>query len=149
MPFSFVVPLLSLPVTHCHLLSLVVNRCVTRYHSLSLIVPLVVFRCHSLTLVIPPVVLLVAIRCQSLYHSLSLVVIRCPSLPLYVPLVCHFINDLKDLRKLLDQTESSIRNLNSLDVTTDIYGILLVPLINDNLPDYIRTSIAKKFDDEI
>ena len=116
-PFSFVVPLLPLPVTHCHLLSLVVTRCVTRYHSLSLIVPLVV--------------------------------IRCPSLPLYVPLVCHFINDLKDLRKLLDQTESSIRNLNSLDVTTDIYGILLVPLINDNLPDYIRTSIAKKFDDEI
>ena len=52
-PFSFVVPLLSLAVTHCHLLSLVVilavTGCTTRchllyhslYHSLSLDVPLV------------------------------------------------------------------------------------------------------------
>ena len=43
--------------------------------------------------------------------------------------------DIKGLWKLLDQTESSIRNLSSLDVTTDRYGTLLVPLINDKLPD--------------
>ena len=53
--------------------------------------------------------------------------------------------DKKVLRKLLDQTESSIRNLSSLDVTTDRYGTLLVSLINDKLPDNIRISIAKKF----
>ena len=73
-------PLLSLVVTHCHLLSLVVTCCTTHCHSLSLVVPLVIIRCHSL------------------YHSLSLVVplvvIRCHSLPLDVPLVCLFINDL-------------------------------------------------------
>ena len=74
-PFSFDVPLLSLAVTHCHLLSLDVTRRMTRCHSLSLVVPLVVICCHSL------------------YHSLSLVVIRCHSLSLDVPLVCLFIND--------------------------------------------------------
>ena len=32
--------------------------------------------------------------------------------------------DIKGLRKLLDQTEPSVRNLNSLDVTTNRYGLL-------------------------
>ena len=75
-PFSLVVPLLSLAVTHCYLLSHIVARCITRCHSLSLVAPLVVTRCHSLSLVV--------IRCHSLYrllyHSLSLVVICCHSL---------------------------------------------------------------------
>ena len=53
------------------------------------------------------------------------------------------------MSKLLDQTESNIQDLNSLNITTDRYGALLVPLINDKLPDNIRISIAKKFDDEI
>ena len=57
--------------------------------------------------------------------------------------------DMKGLRELLNQIESSIRNLSLLDVTTDGYGTLLVPLINDKLPDNIRISIAKNFDDEI
>ena len=85
-PFSFVVPLLSLAVTHCHLLSLVVTRCITRCHFLSFVVPLVVTRCHLLSLVVP----LVVIRCHSLYHSLSLVVIRCHSLP-FAFTRCHSI----------------------------------------------------------
>ena len=75
-PFSLVVPLLSLAVTHCYLFSLFVTRCITPCHSLSLVAPLVVTRCHSLSLVV--------IRCHSLYrllyHSLSLVVICCHSL---------------------------------------------------------------------
>ena len=101
MPFSFVVPLLSFALTHCHLLSLVVTRCITRCHSLSLVITrwhwlsFVVTRCttlcHSLSLVV--------IRCHSLYHSLSFVVTRCAtrchSLSLDVPLVCIFINDPK------------------------------------------------------
>ena len=65
--------------------------------------------------------------------------------------VAKFKNDkdIKGLPKLLHQTESSIRNLSSFDVTTDRYGTLLVPLINDKFPDNIRINIAKKFDDEI
>ena len=57
--------------------------------------------------------------------------------------------DIKGLRKLLDQTESSIRNLTSIDVTTDRYSTLIAPLINDKLPDNIHINIARKFDDEI
>ena len=91
-PFSFVVPLLSLIITHSHLLSLVVTRCITHCHSLSLIVPLVVTRCttrcHSLSFVVP----LIVTPCHLLYHSLSLVVIRCHSLCHSLSLVairCH------------------------------------------------------------
>ena len=91
--FSLVVPMLSLAVTHCYLLSLVVTLCIIPCHSLSLVAPLVVTRCtprchslhHSLSLVV--------IRCHSLYHSLSIVVIRCHSLSFDVPFVCLFIND--------------------------------------------------------
>ena len=83
MPLSFVVPLLSLALTHCHLLSLVVTRCFTRCHSLSLPVPLVVTRCttlyHSLSFVVT--------RCTTRCHSLSLVDIRCHLLYHSLPLV--------------------------------------------------------------
>ena len=48
--------------------------------------------------------------------------------------------DIKVLRKLLDQTEFSIRNFDRL---FGRYGTLLVPLINDKLPENIRISKAK------
>ena len=48
--------------------------------------------------------------------------------------------DIKILRKLSDQTEFSIRNFDRL---FDRYGTLLVPLINDKLPENIRISKAK------
>ena len=94
MPFSLVVPLLSLAVTHCYFLSLVVTRCitrchsllfvVTRCHSLSFVVRLIVTGCHSLSLVVP----LVVTRCTTLSHSLSLdvplVVTRCHLLSLVI-----------------------------------------------------------------
>ena len=84
--FSFAAPLLSLAVTHCHLLLLFVTGChslslvitlchslslfVTCCHSLSLVVPLAAIRCHSLSLAVTRC----TTRCYSLYHSLSLVV---------------------------------------------------------------------------
>ena len=64
-PFSLIVPLLSLAVTHCYLLSLVVLLLVTLCHLLH----------HSLSFVVT--------RCTT----------RCHSLSLDVPLVCLFIND--------------------------------------------------------
>ena len=101
-PFSFVVPLLSLAVIHCHSLSLFVTRFTTCCHSLSFVVTrchslsLVLIRCHSLSFYVT--------RCHSLYHSLSLVVIvvtrcttccttRCHSLSLDISLACLFINN--------------------------------------------------------
>ena len=68
--FSFAVPLLSLAVAYYHSLSLFVTCC----YSLSLVVPHVVTRCHSLSLVVPLVATRCTTRCHSLYHSLSLVV---------------------------------------------------------------------------
>ena len=84
-PLPFVVPLLSLALTDCHLLSLVVSLAVTlchllyHLHSLSLVVLLFVTRCHLSSFIVP----LAVIRCHSLYHPLSF----------DVPHVCLFIND--------------------------------------------------------
>ena len=91
-PFSFVVPLLSLVLTHCHLLAFVVTRHITRCHFLSLVVPVFVTRCHSLSFVIT--------RCHSLYHSLPLVVIRRHSSYQSLSLVvirCHWLYHLFSL----------------------------------------------------
>ena len=41
---------------------------------------------------------------------------------------------IKGLQILYDQTESSVRNLETLKVDTNSYGSLLVPLINEKLP---------------
>ena len=59
------------------------------------------------------------------------------------------MNDIQGLRSLYDQVESSIRNLNSLNKTTDSYGTLLVPLLNDKLPTDLSVILARKFDNEI
>ena len=104
-PFSFAVPLFSLAVIHCHLLSLFV----THFHSLSLVVPLVVTRCttccHSLPLVVPLVITRCTTCCHSLYHSLSFVVTRCHSM---YRLVCLFINDRNILLLLISYCKSKV-----------------------------------------
>ena len=41
---------------------------------------------------------------------------------------------IKGLQNLYDQTQSSVRNLETLKVDTNSYGSLLVPLINEKLP---------------
>ena len=48
----------------------------------------------------------------------------------------------------MDQTESSIRNLQFLHVETSSY-ILLFLLINDKLPDNLRITAAKNFEKEV
>ena len=75
-PFSLVVTLLSLAVTHSYLLPLVVLLVVTichlLHHSLSFIVTYCTTRCHSLSFVVT--------RCNTRYHWLSFVVTRCYSM---------------------------------------------------------------------
>ena len=56
--------------------------------------------------------------------------------------------DVAGLRKLFDQVESSVRNLKSLKVETNSYGSLLVPLLNEKLPNDMRERIAHKFDND-
>ena len=73
-PFSFVVPLLSLAVIHCHSLSLFVTRC----HSLSLVVPLVVIRYHSLSLDVELVCLFINDRFKmSCFSCLIFICVHC------------------------------------------------------------------------
>ena len=45
------------------------------------------------------------------------------------------VNDVKELRKLYENVESSVRNLKTLDVDPSSYGNLLEPLINTKLPN--------------
>ena len=58
-------------------------------------------------------------------------------------------NDVLNLRKLLDQVESSVRNLKSLKVETNSYGQLLVPLLNEKLPNDLRLRIASEFGNDV
>ena len=58
-------------------------------------------------------------------------------------------HDAAGLRKLFDQVESSVRNLKSLKVETNSYGSLLVPLLNEELPNDMRERIARKFDNNV
>ena len=48
------------------------------------------------------------------------------------------MGNLDGLRKLYDCIETSIRNLNALGVSSAAYGALLVPLINEKLPDELK-----------
>ena len=75
-PFSFTVPLFSLAVIHCYLLSLFVTHFIIRCHSLSLIV----IRCHSLSFFVTRC----ATRCHSLSLDVPLFVTRCHLLSLVV-----------------------------------------------------------------
>ena len=43
-------------------------------------------------------------------------------------------NDIDGLRKLLSKIETCVRNLRALDVETDSYGSLLVPLVSGRFP---------------
>ena len=58
-------------------------------------------------------------------------------------------SNVHDLRKLYDKVESSIRNLNSLEISSEIYGAFLVPLLTDKLPTSLRLSAARKMTSEI
>ena len=58
-------------------------------------------------------------------------------------------NDDLNLRKILDQVESSVRNLKSLKVETNSYGQLLFPLLNEKLPNDLRLRIAREFENDV
>ena len=59
------------------------------------------------------------------------------------------IHEILGLRKILDQVECSVRNLRTLKVETSCYGSLLVPLVNEKLPNELRVNIAKSFANDI
>ena len=58
-------------------------------------------------------------------------------------------NDISGLRKVYDKIENSVRNLKTLDIEPDTYGSLLVPLINEKLPNELKLFIARQFDTDV
>ena len=58
-------------------------------------------------------------------------------------------NDTSGLRKLFDEVENSVRNLKTLSVDPDTYGSLLVPLINEKLPNDFKLLIAHQIDSDV
>ena len=54
-----------------------------------------------------------------------------------------------DLRKVYDKVKLSIRNLNSLGISCETYGAVLVPLLTDKLPTSLRLSVGRKMTSEI
>ena len=58
-------------------------------------------------------------------------------------------NDISGLKKLFNKVENSVRNLKTLSVEPDTYGSLLVPLINEKLPNDLKLSIAHQFDSDV
>ena len=59
------------------------------------------------------------------------------------------MSNVHDLRKLYDKVESSVRNLNSLGISSETYGTFLVPLLTDKLPTSLQLSVAWKMTSEI
>ena len=59
------------------------------------------------------------------------------------------MSNVHGLRKLHDKVESSIRNLNSLGISSETYGAFLVPLLTDILSTSLRLFIVRKITPEI
>ena len=53
--------------------------------------------------------------------------------------------DVSLLRKLYNDVGNCVRNLKALGVLTSTYGSLLVPILNDRIPDELRVIISRKF----
>ena len=58
-------------------------------------------------------------------------------------------NDISLLRKLFDKVENSVRNLKTFSVGPDTYESLLVPLINEKLPNGLKLLIPRQFDSNV
>ena len=57
-------------------------------------------------------------------------------------------NDIRKLRQLYDTIEVHIRGLQSLDVSSETYGMLLVPVLLSKIPEEIRLIIGRKVKDD-
>lgn len=57
--------------------------------------------------------------------------------------------DPTQLRKIYDKINIQIRGLEALDVTSDTYGVLLVPVIMSRLPSQIRLQITRQTTQEL
>ena len=55
---------------------------------------------------------------------------------------------VQELRNLFDQVESHVRSLDTLNVLSEHYGPLLIPIILERLPDDIKLQISRSMGQE-
>nr|XP_047139172.1 uncharacterized protein LOC124815072 [Hydra vulgaris] len=60
-----------------------------------------------------------------------------------------YIKDLSMLRKSYDNLETQIRNLENLNVTSSMYGPLLIPILMQKLPEELNLIISRQFQGHI
>ena len=56
--------------------------------------------------------------------------------------------DLKQLRQLLDKTESAVRSLQGIGISIDTYGTFLTPVITAKIPQELRLILSRGMSDE-
>ena len=59
------------------------------------------------------------------------------------------LSNVSQLRKMYDQVEVSIRNLKSLNMPPASYGALLIPVLNEKIPEELRVIISREFKDNL
>ena len=59
------------------------------------------------------------------------------------------LSNVNQLRKMYDQVEVIVRNLKSLDMPPTSYGALLIPVLNEKIPEELRVIISRKFQDAV
>ena len=57
--------------------------------------------------------------------------------------------EVRSLRKLYDEVETSVKNLRTLNVDTSTYGFLLVPLLKEKLSPDLRLRLSRNFENEV
>ena len=57
-------------------------------------------------------------------------------------------NDLRGMRQLYDRTESAVRSLKGIGISTESYGTLLTPIIMSKIPPEMRLLVSRKLTDE-
>ena len=58
-------------------------------------------------------------------------------------------DDVEGLRKLYGEIEKCVRNLRSLKVETSTYGCLLIPILNERLPDDLTLILSRRFGGDV
>ena len=53
------------------------------------------------------------------------------------------INEIKKSRQLLDKVESTVINLKSLDIDNKQYGLVLISIVMNKLPETIRLDFTR------
>ena len=52
------------------------------------------------------------------------------------------LNDLKSLRQLYNNIDTQVRNLTSLGIDPDSYGLMLIPVVMSKLPENFKLNIT-------